>query len=499
MDAHSRAQLDRVLHPRSVAVVGASGSPGKFGWIFLKSLLHIGFSGNLYPINKSSDTILGYKAYPSLSALPEVPDMVVITIPAPRVPEALEEALAVGSPGAVVITAGFGEDSDEGRKLEARVREIARRGIRVIGPNCFGVYSPKAGVTVIPGSGFPRESGPVGFFAQSGGLTADLGQVAIGRGVRFSAMVSYGNAADVNELDMLDYFAHDDQTSIIAAYLEGVSDGPRFLSLLKEVTAAKPVVIWKGGTSATGARMVMSHTGSMGGQAAVWEAVFRQTGTIKVRGLTELIDTLAAFSCIYPRAGTRVAMMGGGGALGVEASDLVDELGLSMPVFPQQVQDEINAHLPEFGKSARNPVDTGTPLIGGDPLVEIMRIIARQDDVDVIFVLQLLFHSQVLMRRVADQEATPLSAFASYPRLAEGAREVHAATGKPIVAVFPQTSISGSEEDLDLEREIRNATDAFQGAGCAVFPTIDRALKALARVVRYQEYLTGGEVRTAAD
>ncbi len=376
MDAHSRAQLDRILHPRSVAVVGASGSPGKFGWIFLKSLAHIGFSGKLYPINKKSDTILGYKTYPTLSALPEVPDMVVVTIPARNVPEALEEALAAGCPGAVVITAGFGEDSDEGKRLEDRVREIARRGIRVIGPNCFGVYSPKAGITVIPGSGFSRESGPVGFFAQSGGLTADLGQVAIGRGVKFSAMVSYGNAADVNELDMLDYFAHDDQTSIIAAYLEGVSDGPRFLGLLKEVTRVKPVIIWKGGTSATGARMVMSHTGSMGGQAAVWEAVISQTGAVRVRGLTELIDTLAAFSCIYPRAGSRVAVMGGGGALGVEASDLVDELGLVMPVFGDGVQQQINTHLPEFGKSAKNPVDTGTPLVGADSLVEIMRIIA---------------------------------------------------------------------------------------------------------------------------
>ncbi|MBN2225348.1 MAG: CoA-binding protein [Deltaproteobacteria bacterium] len=488
MDAHSRKELDRILHPRSVAVVGASASPGKFGWIFLKSLIHIGFSGNLYPINKNVDEILGYKAYPSLAALPEVPDMVVVTIPARHVPDALEEALAAGVPGAVVITAGFGEDSDEGKLLEARVKEIAGRGIRVIGPNCFGVYSPRAGITVIPGSGFSRESGPVGFFAQSGGLTADLGQIAIGRGVKFSAMVSYGNAADVGELDMLDYFAHDPNTSIIAAYLEGVSDGPRFLRLLTEVAAKKPVIIWKGGASATGARMVMSHTGSMGGQAAIWDAVFNQTGAVKVRGLTELIDTLAAFSSLYPRAGRRIAMMGGGGALGVEASDIVDELGLVMPVFDGEIQAEINKHLPEFGKSAKNPVDTGTPLIGADPLAEIMRIIAGRDNVDVIFVVQLLFHSQVLMRRVAGQAQAPLALFAHYPKLAEMAGEISIGSGKPVIAVLPQTSITQSDEDLELEREIRRAADAFQSAGCVVFPTIDRALKALARVAGYQEY-----------
>ncbi len=488
MDAHSRAQLDRIVHPRSVAMIGVSGTPGKFGWLFLKSLIYIGFSGNLYPINKNVDEILGYKTYPSLATLPEVPDMVIITIPARFVPEALEEALAVGSPGAVVITAGFAEDTDEGRRLEERIKEIARRGIRVIGPNCFGVYSPKAGITVLPGSGFSRETGPVGFFAQSGGLTADLGQIAIGRGVRFSAMVSYGNAADVGELEMLDYFAHDPDTSIIAAYLEGVSNGPRFLSLLAEVTKKKPVIIWKGGASATGARMVMSHTGSMGGQAAIWEAVFSQTGAVKVRGLQDLIDTLAVFSTIYGHAGRRVAMMGGGGALGVEASDLVDELGLTMPAFEKETQDRINKHLPEFGKSAKNPVDTGNPLVGADPLVEIMRIIAGRHDIDVIFVVQLLFHSQVLMRRVADQTKTPLSVFANFPRLAEGAGEISRQSGKPIIAVFPRTSVSESAEDLELEAELRRAEAAFQSAGCVAFPTIDRALRALARVVRYQEY-----------
>jgi acyl-CoA synthetase (NDP forming) len=176
----------------------------------------------------------------------------------------------------------------------------------------------------------------------------------------------------------------------------------------------------------------------------------------------------------------------------VEASDLVDGLGLAMPVFEKGVQEEIERHLPEFGRSARNPVDTGNPLVGADQLVEIMRIIARTGAVDVIFVLQLLFHSQVLMRRVADQTAAELSLFASYPRLAEGAGEV-TASGTPVIGVLPQTSISTSPEDLELEREIRRAAEAFQKAGCVVFPTVDRALKALARVVSYQEYREKGE------
>ncbi len=209
---------------------------------------------------------------------------------------------------------------------------------------------------------------------------------------------------------------------------------------------------------------------------------------MKVRGLNDLIDTLAAFNSIYPRAGRRIAVMGGGGALGVEASDLVDELGLVVPVFEKQVQDEINKRLPEFGKSAKNPVDTGNPLIPADPLVEIMQIIAARDTIDAIFVVQLLFHSQVLMRRVAGQAGSPLSLFAHHPRLAEGAGEISKASGKPIIAVLPRTSTSTSDEDLELEAELRRAEAVFQAAGCVVFPTIDRALRALARVVRYQEY-----------
>ena len=487
MDSDSRARLDRIIHPKSVAVVGASAAPGKFGWFYLKALLSVGFTGRLYPINKSVEEILGFKAYPSLAALPEAPDLVVIVIPAQKVPQALEEAQRVGALGAVVMSAGFSEDSKEGERLEREIVIVAKRGIRVIGPNCFGTYSPKAGVTILPGSGFSRRPGPVGFFAQSGGFTADLGQVAMSHGVGFSAMVSYGNGADVNELDMLDYFAHDPDTKIIAAYIEGTSDGCRFLELLGEVTSKKPVIIWKGGTSPTGARMVMSHTGSMGGEASVWDAVFRQTGAVRARGLSDMVDTLVAFTYLYPRAGRRIAMLGGGGALGVEASDLVDGLGLTMPLFEQSVQDEIVKHLPEFGRSAKNPVDTGNPLIPAEPLIEIMRIIARQDAVDVIFVLQLLYHSQALVRRLSDQTGTALAAFAQYARLAEGAREIVGTTGKPVVGVFPQTSMSTSDEDMELEGEVRRARDAFLSAGCAFFPTIDRAIGALAKVAGYQE------------
>jgi acyl-CoA synthetase (NDP forming) len=192
--------LDRIIHPASVAVVGASSTPGKFGWLYLKALMDINFSGRLYPINDHASEILGFTTYPSLAGLPETPDLLVVTVPARFVADYLEEALALGVPGAVVMSSGFAELSDEGRLMQEHIAHIAARGMRIIGPNCFGIYSPRAGITLIPGAGFSRDTGPVGFFAQSGGMTADLGQMAMSRGIRFSAMVSYGNAVDVDEI-----------------------------------------------------------------------------------------------------------------------------------------------------------------------------------------------------------------------------------------------------------------------------------------------------------
>jgi len=180
--------LDRIIHPKSVAVVGASPTPGKYGWMYLSAIQRMGYAGEIYPINGKVEEIRGIKAYASLDELPEAPDLAVFTIPARSVPEELERARRLGVKGAIIQSAGFSENGAEGARLEAEIKEISKKGIRVIGPNCFGTYSPKTGVTVIPGFDFSREPGPVGFFAQSGGMTADLGQLARSQGVRFSAI-----------------------------------------------------------------------------------------------------------------------------------------------------------------------------------------------------------------------------------------------------------------------------------------------------------------------
>ncbi|MBN2225300.1 MAG: CoA-binding protein [Deltaproteobacteria bacterium] len=481
--------LDRIIHPASVAVVGASSSPGKFGWLYIKALIDLNFSGRLFPVNDHADEILGVKTYPTLAELPEVPDLLVVTVPARFVADYLEEALALGIPGAVVMSSGFTELSQEGAAMQAHIAEIAARGIRIIGPNCFGIYSPRAGITLIPGSGFSRDSGPVGFFAQSGGMTADLGQMAMSRGIRFSAMISYGNAVDVDEIELLEYFAADPNTHFIASYMEGVVDGRRFFEILGKVAKIKPVVIWKAGITEAGARAAASHTGSMGGSRRLWESLFSQTGVIGVRGLEEMLDVLMMLAYVYPRGGRNVAIVGGGGGLAVEASDLAELSGLRLPRFPADVTEQIASLLQGAGSAPTNPVDAGNPVVHPSVLVKIMKMAAALPDVDTLMVVQFLFHIYILFRRMSGQADIPLSTFATYPVLADGIREICNEFGKPVIGVFPETATSENDEEVQLEIEWRKARHALLNAGAPVYPSMERALVALAKMVDHLEYL----------
>jgi acyl-CoA synthetase (NDP forming) len=482
-------RLDRMIHPASVAVVGASNTPGKFGWLYLRALIDINFSGRLFPINDHAPEILGLVTYPSLRDLPEVPDLLVVTVPARFVVDYLQEALVLGIPGAVVMSSGFAELGEEGKVMQGRIAEIAARGMRVFGPNCFGIYSPRAGITLIPGAGFSRDSGPVGFFAQSGGMTADLGQMAMSRGIRFSAMISYGNAVDVDEVALLEYFAADPNTHFIASYMEGVKDGRRFSKLLGEVARIKPVVIWKAGITEAGGRAAVSHTGSMGGSREIWDSLFSQTGVISVRGLEEMLDVLMMLAYVYPRGGRNVAIVGGGGGLAVEASDLAELAGLRLPQFPRDVTEQIAALLQGAGSAPTNPVDAGNPVVHPSVLIKIMKMAAALPEFDALMVVQFLFHIYILFRRMSGQKDIPLSTFATYPVLAEGIKEICHEFGKPVIGVFPETATAENDEEVQLEIEWRKARHALLNAGAPVYPSMERALNALAKMAGHLEYL----------
>ena len=476
--------FEPIFYPKSVAVIGASAELAKFGNIILSAIMEIGYEGKIYPVNPEGGEIKGLQVCKSLKEIPGEVDFAILTIPAPLVSGALEECLRQGVKGVEILTSGFKETgTPEGRNMEEELSRIARRGIRILGPNCFGIYCPESGLTILPGQNFSRETGPVGFLSQSGGLCADLGQIAKGLGIRFSKMVSYGNGCDVAACDLLEYFFADEKTRIIAGYVEGVEDGPRFLRILKENRGKKPVILWKAGLTATGSQAVMSHTGSLGGMEAGWNSALNQAGVIQVHSAEELVDTIYAFLFLPDNAGPKVSVMGGGGAISVAASDSLERLGLSVPLFSQPILQKLKTSFPPVGNSLRNPVDLGNPMIPPSMLRKVMEAAGEDEGIDTLIVIQILFYILFQVRHRLRMDDRPLSQFRFQPELLKACEEVRAKYQKPIIMVLPD--ITTDVCMIDLESEWRRERDVYQTAGFPVFKTIDRAARALSHFITY--------------
>lgn len=476
-----------IFYPKSIAIIGASTDPTKFGNIILNALLEIGYEGKIFPVNPEGKEINSLKTYSTVKNIPEEVDLAIITIPAPLVLDALNECLQKGVKGVEILTSGFKETgTPEGKRMEKEIAQIAQKGIRVIGPNCFGIYCPESGLTILPGQNFLRESGPVGFLSQSGGLCADFGQIAKGLGIRFSKMVSYGNGCDINACDLLEYFFADPQTEIIAGYIEGVDDGPRFLGILKENHGKKPVVLWKAGMTTSGSRAIMSHTGSLSGSEKLWRAALKQAGVIQVESAEELIDTIYAFLYLPPNSGPRVAVMGGGGAISVAASDTLERLGLAIPPFSPEILQKLKASFPPVGNSLKNPVDLGNPMIPPHMLKIVMEAAGQEEKIDTLIIIQILFYILFQVRHRLKMDDQPLRKFSFQPELLKACQEVKEKYKKPAIIVLPDITTEASM--LDLEAEWRRERDIYQEAGFPVYKTLERAARALRNFITFQKF-----------
>ena len=328
----------------------------------------------------------------------------------------------------------------------------------------------------MPGEDFPRESGPVAFISQSGGLAVRVPRRASGLGIQFSKVVSYGNACDVNECDLLEYLSHDPETRVITGYIEGVKDGPRFFRLLQEVTQSKPVILWKGGLTQGGARAVHSHTGSLGGEEAVWDAVFRQTAAIRVNSLEELLDTTIALLHLAPHRGRRVCVVGGGGAITVAAADACERVGLSVPPFPVEVQRKLLSMIPPVGTSARNPVDVGGPFPPPAMLREVLETVFTEGDIDTIIIDEIeLAGASPTMKAMEERFGGNQGELAQVPV------NVRKRSGRPIMMVLPVEATGAAAVEFEGAR--RNIRDYFFREGIPAYLTLERAAKALANLV----------------
>jgi acyl-CoA synthetase (NDP forming) len=474
-----------IFQPRSHAVVGASSDVTKFGGRFLRVLLNFGYPGKLYPVNPNESDILGLKTFPRVADIPEAVEFATITTPAPTVPTIVEECLVKGIKAVQILSSGFREVGPEGQRLEEQIARTAAKGIRVIGPNCFGIYSPDGGLTILPGGELPKESGTVAFMSQSGGYAIRGTSRASSLGIRFSQVVSYGNACDINECDLLEYFYEDPKTEVILGYIEGPREGRRLFHLLKEVCQHKPVIIWKGGLTKGGALAVASHTGSLAGEGMVWDGLFRQTGAIAVNSLDELIDTALAFLYLPTYRGRRLTIIGGGGGIGVAAADTCERVGLSVPIFSPDLQRKLTTMVPPVGTSTRNPVDVGSPFPFPSVLRSVLETVLNEDRVDLAIISELYMSMVSHMLGRMDNSTQDVRLDSVVDELAQVPVEIKHKLGKPLVIVLPVEAMA--PEHIEDEEARRKVAKYYLAEGIPVFLTLERAVKALANVVGYYE------------
>lgn len=462
--------LEYIFHPKSIAFVGVSPDPHNWaGQTIPDALRDFGYDGDVYFISRSVREMYGFRTFPTIKDIPAPVDFVMCSVPARFTPEIMMDCAANGVKAVHFFTSGFSEiGTDEGVKLEERIAQIARNnGIRIIGPNCTGIYCPASKLSYSPL--FPKESGPVGCLVQSGGHSIRLVRIGASRGLRFSKVIAYGNGCDLSATDFLEYLGHDPETKVIAAYIEGVRDGRRFVEVLSKTAQVKPVVVHKGGHTQAGTRAAVSHTGSLSGEDKVWDALCRQTGVIRVSTIDELVDTILPFVFMPPPKGKNVAVIGYGGGMSVQAADDCESAGLSVPLFPSDIRDALRSFTPDANNSIRNPVDTQWLVWDSSKFVDTVRIISEWEGVDflILFLPFDMFHVK--------NEGELLD------RMVESVTASRKVCSKPMVIVFhPGISPEMVVKSISVQ-------ERFCSLGLPVYPALDRAARAISRFISYHQ------------
>jgi acetyltransferase len=422
--------LESLFSPRSVAIVGASTEPGKLGNTILDNVIKCGFKGPIYPINPRAPEILGVKAYPRLTDTPGDVDLIIVVVPPPAVLPVMKDAATKGVKAAVIITAGFREAGAQGLAAERTVMEVAHAaGIRVVGPNCLGVIDTFTPLNGSFASGMPSQ-GRIAFASQSGALLTALLDWAALHEIGFSKVISLGNKADVSEIDLIRALQDDEETRVIAAYLEGITDGQEFMRVAREATRHKPLIIFKSGTTAAGSRAVSSHTGTLAGSEASYVAAFKQTGAIRAASVSELFDLANAFAMQPLPAGRRLAIVTNAGGPGIIATDAAEKAGLRLSSFTPETIATLREKLPATA-SVYNPVD-----IIGDAAADRYDIaigaVLPDPGVDGVLVLltpqavtEVEETARIIGKYAAQTEKPILASFVGGSRLVEGLKILH--------------------------------------------------------------------------
>jgi acyl-CoA synthetase (NDP forming) len=469
------SSLGSLFSPSSVAIVGASLNPFSGGYQFTRFLIDQGFRGRLYLVNPTSSEILGLRVYARLAEIPDPSvDYVISCIPAEGVLSLLDDCGRKNVKLVHLYTARLKETGrDREAKLQGEIVGKARKlGIRILGPNCMGVYYPGLGLSF--NHDLPRESGPVGGFFQSGGGAAEFVRYAALRGVRFSKVISYGNASDIGEAELLDYLASDDETKVIASYIEGAKDGRKFVESLALATKKKPVIVLKGGRGKTGTKLALSHTASLAGSINVWQAALKQYGAVMVSNFQELIDQVAAFTFLPPVTGRRVIVAGGGGGKSMVSADVWEEKGFELPDLSMEFRNKLREKIPQLWDWVRNPIDAS--LFQGTPMVDVnvLEWLSNEDGFD-IWVANLT-QDDPLPNDVWERvwAANFLNSVTAIKK-----------KGKAVVCVIETGEIGPAELENWKWRTIAEIRRQIVRQGLAVFSSPESAAKALGKLVNY--------------
>lgn len=462
--------LEEILHPRSIAVVGASGS-GRGGG-FVHPLKELGYRGKIYPVNPKYTEIMGMKAYSKVTDIPGPVDYVISSIPSTQALGLMKDCVAKGVKCVHFFTARF---SETGRKdaadLEQEILAEAKKGgVRIIGPNCMGVYYPAEGIAF--NSGMPRESGTVGLASQSGGALMDIVGFATQRGLRFSKAISYGNALDFNESDYLEYFMDDPETTLILMYIEGVRDGRRFVNTLKKATRVKPVIVLKGGRGDAGTRATASHTGSMAGSRAMWQSMVDQTGIVTALDFEELVDIAVAFYYLPPETGRKTAVLGGSGGSSVLAADICEEAGLNVIPLPQDIRETLKKQGSPIWDWVSNPVDFSIAMGDRSNSFVITELIAKHPEFEMLI---------TFMHGPWRHSSQPFDLDRHMQQ------SIHHITDKPVVTIFGNRPGGRGKEAGELatmSAEIQNRLVEYR---LPTYPSITRASNAVGKMITYYE------------
>ena len=466
-------EFEPIFYPKSIAVVGVSQSMLKAGSFWFKTIVDAGFEGNVYPVNLRGGEFLGLKVYPSLREIPGTVDYVIVSIPREAVPNLLEDC-ANKVKAVHFFTAGFSEAGDAiGYELEDElVRKAREGGFRIIGPNCIGTYSPESKIPYGPG-GKIGKVGSVGFISQSGGIGEKFVELGAARGINYGKGISFGNGIDLDSTDFIEYMAVDPKISVIGAYLEGTRNGRRLFTAMKEVAKVKPLIVWKAGRTEVGAAAAMSHTGSLASSATIWSAALRQSGVIEVGGMEELTDALLIFQQLerWEGTGNGIAVVGGladgGGGISVSASDACAELGLHIPSLATETRQRLASLLGQVGSILRNPVDVSQSGSNPSILRDAIGIILDDPSIELIIIQE---DAGILLKYLPWEVAQAINTvFVDFRNKQD----------KPVVVVSPP----GAAEPQRLEIE-----QALTQALIPVFPTMERAAKAIMNLSRYSRF-----------